>query len=166
MKSYYTKPVAVQAAEITGVSGVLGGYVLGLENMPNQKVSDAQCGNHTPRVGDFLIFGENDDTYLCPREVFLKKYHVGSGSMNFGQAVEVLKAGGRVARAGWNGKRMFLFLVPGSTFKVNRAPLLGIYPEGTEINYCPHIDMKTADGRIVPWLASQTDVLAEDWEIL
>lgn len=86
--------------------------------------------------------------------------------MNFGQALESLKAGSRVARGGWNGKGMFLFLVPGSTFKVNRPPLLGIYSEGTEISYCPHIDMKTADDKVVPWLASQTDVLAEDWNIV
>lgn len=83
--------------------------------------------------------------------------------MNFGQALEILKQGGKVAREGWNGKGMFVFLVPGSTFKVNRPPLLGIYEEGTEINYHAHIDMKTADNKIVPWLASQTDVLAEDW---
>jgi hypothetical protein len=86
--------------------------------------------------------------------------------MNFGSALEALKGGMKVSRAGWNGKGMFLFLVPGSQFKVNRAPLLGIYPEGTEIDYCPHIDMKTADNKVVPWLASQTDVLAEDWELL
>ena len=86
--------------------------------------------------------------------------------MNFGNAVEMLKLGSKVARQGWNGKGMFLFLVPGSTFIVNRPPLLGIYPEGTEINYCPHIDMRTADRKIVPWLASQTDVLAEDWVII
>ena len=83
--------------------------------------------------------------------------------MDFGQALAALKAGKRVARSGWNGKDMFLFLVPGSVFKVNRAPLLGIYPEGTEINYHGHIDMRTADGMIVPWLASQTDLLADDW---
>ena len=83
--------------------------------------------------------------------------------MNFGQALESLKQGRKVARAGWNGKGMFLFLVQGSRFRVNRPPLLGIYPEGTEINYCSHIDMRTADNKIVPWLASQTDVLAEDW---
>ncbi len=87
-------------------------------------------------------------------------------SFSFSHALFALKDGHKVARHGWNGKGMFVFLVPGSTFKVNRAPLLGIYPEGTEINYCSHIDMKTADGSIVPWLASQTDVLAEDWEIV
>lgn len=87
-------------------------------------------------------------------------------ALTFGQAIEALKQGKKVARAGWNGKGMFLFLVPGSTFKVNRSPLLGIYPEGTEVNYCSHIDMKTADDKVVPWLASQTDVLAEDWDIV
>lgn len=84
--------------------------------------------------------------------------------MNFGQALELVKSGARVARAGWNGKGMFIFLVPGSTFQVNRAPLLGIYPAGTTIHYHGHVDMKTADGMVVPWLCSQTDMLAEDWE--
>lgn len=86
--------------------------------------------------------------------------------ITFSEALEALKRGKKVARSGWNGKGMFVFLVPGSTFKVNRAPLLGIYPEGTEITYHAHIDMKTADNQIVPWLASQTDILANDWEEL
>lgn len=97
-----------------------------------------------------------------PNEAFDNAYRA-SGEMNFGHAVELLKAGRRVARTGWNGKGMFLFLVPGSTFQVNRPPLLGIYAEGTSINYQPHIDMKTAQDTVVPWLASQSDVLAEDW---
>lgn len=86
--------------------------------------------------------------------------------IDFPAAIHALKSGDRVARDGWNGKGMFLFLVPGSIFTVSRPPLLGIYAEGTTINYCPHIDMRTADGKIVPWLASQTDVLAEDWTII
>jgi len=84
----------------------------------------------------------------------------------FSSALVWLKEGKKVARKGWNGKGMFIFLVQGSQFKVNRAPLLGIYPEGTEITYQPHIDMKTVDDSIVPWLASQSDLLAEDWEVL
>ena len=86
--------------------------------------------------------------------------------MNFGEAIEAMKNGYKVVRQNWNGKGMFIFLVPGSTFIVNRPPLLGIYPEGTEITYQPHIDMKTADGRIVPWLASQSDMLDTDWMIV
>ncbi len=84
---------------------------------------------------------------------------------SFSKALELIKQGHRVCREGWNGKGMFIFLVPGSTFKVNRPPLLGIYEEGTEINYHAHIDMKTADGMVVPWLASQTDILASDWQL-
>ena len=86
--------------------------------------------------------------------------------MNFGQAIEHLKNGQKVARSGWNGKDMLLFLVPGSTFKVNRAPLLGIYEEGTEVEYHAHIDMKTAQGYVVPWLASQSDMLSDDWVLV
>lgn len=86
--------------------------------------------------------------------------------MNFSQALDQIKTGSKVSRAGWNGKGMFVFLVPGSTFQVNRAPLLGIYPEGTQINYHAHVDMKTADGQIVPWLCSQTDLLADDWGVV
>lgn len=82
-----------------------------------------------------------------------------------GWAVKEMHNGRRVRRSGWNGKGMFLFLVPGSKFTVNRPPLLGIYPEGTEINYHAHVDMRTATGEIVPWLCSQTDLLALDWEL-
>ena len=82
-----------------------------------------------------------------------------------GWAVKEMQNGSRVRRAGWNGKGMFVFLVPGSRFEVNRPPLLGIYEAGTVIDYCPHVDMRTADGRIVPWLCSQTDLLATDWEL-
>lgn len=85
--------------------------------------------------------------------------------MTFSEALDRVKAGECVARLGWNGKGMFIFLVPGSTFQVNRPPLLGIYREGTEVNYHAHIDMRTADNKIVPWIASQTDLLAEDWVI-
>jgi len=84
--------------------------------------------------------------------------------MNFSEALTSIKAGNKIQREGWNGKGMFIFLVNGSTFKVNRPPLLGIYPEGTEVTYHAHIDMKTADNQVVPWLASQTDLLANDWQ--
>lgn len=84
--------------------------------------------------------------------------------MDFSDALKLIKQGKRVTRKGWNGKDMFLFFVPGSRFAVNRPPLLGIYPEGTVIDYHAHIDMKTAQGYVVPWLASQSDLLGEDWE--
>lgn len=83
--------------------------------------------------------------------------------MTFSEALEALKEGKRVSRTGWNGRGMFIFLVPGSNFTVNREPLLSIMGAGKEVTYRPHIDMKDAEGKVVPWLASQTDLLADDW---
>lgn len=91
--------------------------------------------------------------------------------MNFGEALEALKAGKRVCRTGWNGKHMLLVYVPGTI----DAPLkegspyqraLG-HPPGTPQTINPHIDMLTATGEMQPgWLASQTDMLADDWVIV
>ena len=79
--------------------------------------------------------------------------------MTFSEALVVLKSpGGTIYRSEWNGKGMFLFLVDQWTF--SDSTNLGLH-------YLPlhdFIAMKTADGIIVPWLASQTDILAEDWE--
>lgn len=71
--------------------------------------------------------------------------------MNFGEAIEALKLGSKVSRSGWNGKGMWIKIqVPSEKSKMT----------------LPYIFMKTADGQLVPWLASQTDLLAEDWTIL
>ena len=87
-------------------------------------------------------------------------------ALNFSEALHFIKSGKKVARKGWNGKGMFLFLVPGSTFTVNREPMMSVFGEGTQIQYHAHIDMMTAQGYVVPWLASQSDLLSADWEIV
>ena len=88
--------------------------------------------------------------------------------LDFGQAIQAMKEGLRVARAGWNGKGMFLALVNGSDadYHVN-SRIFGTGEDGNSEKQMPILDaiyMKTADNKLVPWLASQTDVLAEDWQ--
>ena len=85
---------------------------------------------------------------------------------SFSWALQQIKHGARARRRGWNGKGMFIFLVEGSEFFVNRQPLLAILGEGTLVRYHAHIDMRTATGEIVPWLASQSDLLDDDWELV
>lgn len=85
---------------------------------------------------------------------------------DFSTALDYLKQGKIVTRKGWNWKNMFLFLVKWSMFRVNREPLLSIFKGWTEINYKPHIDIKTANWDISTWVASQTDLLSKDWIIL
>lgn len=86
--------------------------------------------------------------------------------MNFSEALEQLKQGKLLKRAGWNGKDQFVYMVQGSEFVVNRPPLNVIFPEGTNIVYRPHIDMKYQDGTCGVWLSSMGDLMAEDWEIV
>ncbi|MBQ8688018.1 MAG: DUF2829 domain-containing protein [Ruminococcus sp.] len=93
--------------------------------------------------------------------------------MNFGQALEALKQGKKVARTGWNGKGMFLYLTGGSIVpfeKLTGNAKAYVNEENTGLSdacICPHIDMKAADGTIVVgWLASQADMLVEDWTIV
>ena len=121
-------------------------------------------GEDPLRAGYLVKYPDGYESW-SPKETFEAAYQK-PGELNYGAALHLLKQGHRVSRSGWNGKGMFIFLVPGSVFKVNRPPLLGIYPEGTEINYHGHIDMKTADDQVVPWLCSQTDALANDWGIV
>ena len=85
--------------------------------------------------------------------------------MNFGQALEYMKDGLRVAREGWNGKGMFVFLVDSINF-ATKADLSSVMHLKGDLTL-PSIVMKTADDRfVVGWLASQTDMLAEDWMIV
>jgi len=109
---------------------------------------------------------ELSDGYIrwLTKEQFDKTFR--KENMSLGEAILMLKEGHRISRRGWNEKGMVLFLVPGSTFKVNRPPLLGIHEEGTEVNYQSHVDMITASGTVVPWLCSQTDLLANDYFIV
>lgn len=89
--------------------------------------------------------------------------------MDFGKAITALKKGKCVARTGWNGKGMFLTLQKGSTVVGENMRNEGArnYYDGHLVNIAPHIDMKSADGTyVVGWLASQTDMLAEDWEVV
>lgn len=96
--------------------------------------------------------------------------------MDFGKALEALKNGKKVAREGWNGKGMYLYLVHGTTVDKenlrNEASRILTDDEmamhGTGVaEFLPHIDMRTANGDIcVGWLASQTDMLSEDWIVV
>lgn len=87
---------------------------------------------------------------------------------DFGLAISLLKDGKKVARKGWNGKGMFLFYVPANKYPADGnklGTLKGIYQDDL-VPYKAYIAMKTVDDEVVPWLSSQTDMLAEDWVIV
>lgn len=85
-------------------------------------------------------------------------------TLDFGDAVRELKAGRRVARAGWNGKGMWLYYVPAASYKAQTDAAKAHF--GDTVPYRAYIAMVTAQGDVVPWLASQSDVLEDDWVVL
>lgn len=106
-----------------------------------------------------------EDGYVSwsPEKAFLGAYRK-SGEMNFGHALELIKRGEKVARKGWNGKGMFIFIASEFEF-VTKADMEAFQKSG--VNVDESICMLNAQGDVVVgWLASQTDMLAEDWELI
>ena len=95
-----------------------------------------------------------------------REYYQDINQFDFGEAIHKLKAGSKVARNGWNGKGMFLYYVPANNYKAITEAAKSIMDENGNVPYAAYIAMKTAQGYVVPWLASQTDVLAEDWVVV
>ena len=108
----------------------------------------------------YLMEYENGHVQWLPKEMFETDYKE-CNAMTFGFAIEAMKKGKKVARKGWNGKGMYLFKSPKVGCQMHKQYT------GKDINDLQEfIVMKAADDTLVPWLASQTDVLAEDWMII
>ena len=94
--------------------------------------------------------------------------------MRFGEALELANIGKKIARHGWNGKNMYVFMTKGRTILasewVARMPSQELTELEKEIGYViieDHLDMMNAQGRrVIGWLASQTDMLADDWYVV
>lgn len=176
MPKYVSRQTEVEADEIVAIDLRAHDLSLTLELAGGGRcVIPAPRGTqHRPFPGDYLIhLAEHNDTYVCPRAVFLEKYRPArAGELTFGEAIEALKRGAKVAREGWNGKGMWLALSPGhQALEANKfwAGPNRKYAEqaGGSVEVLPSITIKTADGKILMgWLASQTDMLAEDWRVI
>lgn len=92
-----------------------------------------------------------------PKDVFERAYGPTTG-MSFGLALEALKKGQKVSRKGWNGKGQWLYMIPASHWETTRGLEL--------LDGRPWIGIKTVDDKFMPWVASQSDMLVTDWEIV
>lgn len=105
--------------------------------------------------GYFVQYADGYESW-SPKDVFEEAYRE-CDAMTFGLALECLKKGMHVCRAGWNGKGMWLELQrPDAHSKMTLPYVFLNYPA----------DAQNTPGARVPWLASQTDMLAEDWKIV
>jgi hypothetical protein len=124
--------------------------------------------NENPNDDGFLV--EYSDSYVSwsPAHAFNEAYRPMSG-LTFGLAIEAAKKGHKIARKGWNGKGLYVIYRTGYPDGIpcnkNTADAVGI-PEGTLFKVRPYLQMKCVDDSFQMWLASQSDILESDWEVV
>jgi hypothetical protein len=132
------------------------------------RVSAEYVNKHNPQVGGYWVQYQDGYQSWSPAELFESGYTAYKPSDNphgryagIGWAVKHMQNGMSVRRAGWNGKGMFVFLVRDAW----RGVCQGMPPMSQDLARSPFVAIKTADNQLVPWTASQADLLAVDWEI-
>lgn len=118
-------------------------------------------GDENPDDPGFLVVYPDGYKSWSPLKQFLAAYRA-TIYLSFGMALEALRIGKKVARTGWNGHDMFVFLRLGREVTgVRKSSAMG-----GDFESLPHLCMRTSDGKCcVGWLASQTDMLSDDWYI-
>lgn len=175
---YIANPIIADAWPIIELSLLNGGgAVLILEGHSSVQVTAAMLARFTEDgkelvPGDYFVKQADGYAYLNPKEVWERKYRPLSPDLTFGDAIEAIKAGFRVARRGWNGKDMWLCYgkghpaLPAANFW-NPHTRAHADENGGTAPVLPYIIMKTAGGEVLMgWLASQSDMLAEDWVLI
>ena len=124
--------------------------------------------NENPADEGYLVKYPDGYESWSPKAVFEEAYRETDG-MSFGLAIEAAKKGKKISRRGWNGKGMYVIYRTGYPEGIpcnkNTADAVGI-PEGTLFKVRPYLQMKCVDDTFQMWLASQSDILADDWCIV
>ena len=127
------------------------------------KECEANGWNFTDKMEGYTVRYADGYESWCPKAAFDEAYRL-TDAMNFGLAIEAAKMGKKIARAGWNGKDMYVFLAYEADF-VTDADISEF--DQLEVEVCDMLIMKTAQNTFQPgWLASQADMLADDWYIV
>ena len=100
-----------------------------------------------------------------PKDVFERAYRA-TEDMTFGAAIEALKVGKKVARAGWNGAGQCVYLVPAAAYPAQTGAAKEIFGDAALVPYRAYLALKTAQGDVATWAPSCSDALAEDWAVV
>ena len=190
--THIANPVRVEAHVIKAVerggTDMAGGvcFAVELENGKHQVLTPGQLARYIPVPGDYLVTQDDGYQYINPKDVFERKYSpvgpIGEDgplladggdfalrrpfAQNFGYALEAVRRGQRVARAGWNGKGQFVYLVPPASYPVQTGAAKAHFGEGSMVPYNAYLALKTVDERVSTWVPSVSDCLADDWLIV
>lgn len=102
---------------------------------------------------------------MCPKDKFLEDARK-LNNLDFGLALILMKRGFKLARGGWNGKGMFVYLVIGGNYPVQMGAIKEYADEQGTVKYNPYMAIKNVDNSISTWVPSVNDCLAEDWQVI
>lgn len=128
------------------------------------KIIQASSQDRDEEPGYAVRYPDGYDSW-SPRDVFEAAYQP-MMSMSFGHALVLLKAGHRLARAGWNGKGMFIYYVPANSYPAQTGAAKAHFGADAMVPYTAYLAIKNVNDTVAPWIASQTDALAEDWYLV
>lgn len=196
MKKYRKKSVVIEAVQLKTdnfdeVCDFMGGTPIPKHN-PNFGVDkhgntnepylgvyiETLEGRMLANYGDYIIKGVKGEFYPCKADIFEKTYDEAdsTSTMNFGDAIEVLKQGGAIKRSGWNGKGLFVVkqipahiteeIIPKMQSLPQSAKDIIMSRENKVIDYTSQMLIINPEGRADSWVPSVSDVFAEDWEIV
>lgn len=145
------------------------GNVLGIVlmvHMPTGETEIIQNPNVEEKIKYITGAYDDDLRHKNNAEIFIEEYGLvrAEDEMDFGSAIMNVKAGHRIARKGWNGKGMYVFLATDPEFRTD-ADISEFEKNGAQVS--DFLVLRTAQGTLQPgWLATQSDILAEDWYVV
>lgn len=123
------------------------------------------AGGHKKGDAGYRVRYSDGYESWSPKDVFEAAYRR-TGGMSFGLAIEAAKKGHKIQREGWNGKGMFVYHIPVGRYPARTEAAKSIAAGDGKVSYGAYLAIKTVSGEVIPWLASQADMLADDWRIV
>ncbi len=118
-----------------------------------------------PSVHGYKVVYSDDYQSWSPKAIFEDAYRP-CDAMTFGLALEAMKKGLKVARAGWNGRGMFVYLVPAASYPAQTGAARSYFGDGAMVSYNAYFAIKNVGETVSTWVPSVNDALAEDWAIV
>lgn len=150
------------------------GGIKGMNLQPENRVIDIY--NKTfdtemrANVGDWIIRNKEGDFVVSGDPVFQANFTATSPSeftlLDIGAAINAAKHGRKIARAGWNGKGMFVYYVPANSYPAQTGVAKAHYGENAMVPYNAYLALKGVDGTVSTWVPSINDTLATDWSVV
>jgi Protein of unknown function (DUF2829) len=128
------------------------------------KIIHAQPANKGEDLGYMVRYPDGYESW-SPKAVFEDAYRR-NDQLTFGLALEALKLGYKVCRAGWNGKGMFVYLVPAASYLVHTSAAKSHFGPNAMVPYNAYLAIKNVNETVSTWVPSVNDVLSEDWTLL